>query len=76
MTCACVQVGGGNFFFPLCLAGLCEVVILSVDCLVCIFVLLVIWIGPPAQDAAGSWIMPGLAYRWLPLWEFSLINSP
>ena len=51
-------------------------VILSADCLVCIFVLLVVWIRPPAQDAAGSLVIPGLVYRWLPLWEFSLINTP
>ena len=52
-------------------------VILSADDWVCIFVFcLVFWMRHPAQDATGSWVMPGLVYKWLPLWEFSLCDAP
>ena len=60
----------------LCLcACLCEVVVLSADDLDCILVLFVVWMRHPAQDTAGNWVMPSLVYRWLPVWEFSLINT-
>ena len=39
---------------------------------VCIFVLFVVWMRCPAQDATGSWVMLGLVCEWLPLWEFYL----
>ena len=39
-------------------------VILFADDLVCVFVLFVVWMRPPAMHAAG------IVYR--PLWEFSL----
>ena len=30
----------------------------------------------PAQSAAGGWVMPGLIFKWVPLCEFSLFDSP
>ena len=30
----------------------------------------------PAQGATGHWVMLGLVYKWLPLWEFSLFATP
>ena len=53
-----------------------ELVILSVDDWVCIFVLCVICMRCPDQGATGSWVIPGLVYKWLPLWEFSLFDTP
>ena len=41
--------------------------------MVCLFVA---WMRHPARGAAGSWVMPGLVYKWSPLWEFSLIDTP
>ena len=65
------------FFLPLLWAGLIEVVILSAaDDWVCIFVLFVLWMRHPAQCATGSWMMLGLVYKWLLLWEFSLFDTP
>ena len=52
------------------------VLILSADDWVCIFVLFVLWMRHPAQRATGIWVMPGLVYKWLPLWEFSLLTTP
>ena len=40
------------------------------------FVLFVVWMRRPAHGAAGSWMMPGLVYKWLPLWDLSSIDSP
>ena len=51
-------------------------VILSTDDLVCIFVLFVVCMRSPAQGPTGSWVIPGLVYKWLPLWEFSLFDAP
>ena len=51
-------------------------VILSADDWLCIFVLLDIWMKHPVQDATGSWVMSGLVFKWLPLWEFSLFDTP
>ena len=77
MTCACALVGGGTFFFFFCLwwSGLYKVVILFADDWVCVFVLFVVRMRCPALDAAGSCVMPGLVYKWRPLWEFSLVNT-
>ena len=36
----------------------------------------VVWMMHPAQSATGSWVMPGLVYKWLPFWDFSLFNTP
>ena len=52
-----------------------EVAILFTDDWVCVFILFVVWVRHPTLGAAGSWVMPGV-YRWEPLWEFSLINTP
>ena len=41
------------FVFPLC-TGLCEVVILSADNWVCIFVLFIVWMRHPAQSDANA----------------------
>ena len=30
----------------------------------------------PAQDATGGWVMPGLIFKWFPLCEFSLFDTP
>ena len=30
----------------------------------------------PAQGATGGWVMPGLAFKWVPLYEFSLFDTP
>ena len=51
-------------------------VILSTDDLVCIFVVFVVWMRRPAQGATGSWVMLDLVDKWLPLWEFSLFDTP
>ena len=51
-------------------------VILSSDDLVCIFILFVVWMKCPAQGAIGGWLMPGLVFKWFPLHEFSLFDTP
>ena len=51
-------------------------VIGSADDWVCIFVLFVVCMRCPAQSATGSWMMPGLVFRWFPLCEFSLFDTP
>ena len=51
-------------------------VILSADDWVCIFVLFVVWMRCPAQGATGVWVMPGLVFKWFPLGEFSLSDTP
>ena len=58
------------------MARLSEVVILSADDWVCIFVLFVVWIRCPAQGASSGWVMPGLVFKWFPLCEFSLFDAP
>ena len=70
--------GGRRWVFSPYWAGLCEAVCfgVSADDQVYVFVLLVVWVRHPAQDAASSWVMLGLGYRWRPLWEFSLVNTP
>ena len=30
----------------------------------------------PAEGATGGWVISGLVYKWLPLWEFSLFDTP
>ena len=54
----------------------CEVVILFVDDCVCVCVLFVVWMRCPAQGATGGWVMPGLVFKWFPLCEFSLFDTP
>ena len=51
-------------------------VILSANDLVCIFVLFVVQMRCPAQDATGGWVMLGLVFKWFPLCEFSLFETP
>ena len=47
--------------------------ILSADDSVCVFVF---WIRSPAQGATGGWVMPGLVFKWFPVCEFSLFDTP
>ena len=49
------------------MAGLSEVIILSADDWVCIFVFFVVWMRRPAQGSIGSWVILGLIYMWLAL---------
>ena len=30
----------------------------------------------PAQGTTGGWVMPGLVFKWFPLCEFSLFDTP
>ena len=30
----------------------------------------------PEQGASGGWVMPGLEFKWFPLCEFSLFDTP
>ena len=30
----------------------------------------------PTESATGGWVMPGLVFKWLPLCEFSLFDTP
>ena len=41
-----------------------------------IFVFFVVLMRRPAQGATGGWVMPGLVFKWLPLCEFSLFDTP
>ena len=50
-------------------------VILSVDDWFCVFVLFVVWMRHPAQGATGGWVIPGLVFKWFPLWKFSLFAT-
>ena len=65
-----------SFFFFLRWARLSEVVIMSADDWVCIFVLFVVWMRCPVQSATGIWGMLGLVLKWFHLWEFSLVDTP
>ena len=49
---------------------------MSADDLVCIFVSFAVWMRHPAQGATGDWVMPGLVFKWFPLWKFSLFDIP
>ena len=51
-------------------------VFLSAEDWVCIFVLFVVWMRHAAQNATDGWVMPGLVFKWFPLWEFSLFDTP
>ena len=51
-------------------------VILSADDCVCVFALLVVYMKCPTQGATGGWVMPGLAFKWFSLCEFSLSDTP
>ena len=42
--------------------------------LLCLF--LVVYMRCPAQDANVGWVMLGLVFKWFPLCEFSLFDSP
>jgi len=52
------------------------VVILSDDDWDFIFVLFVDLIRCPAQGATGGRVMPGFVFKWFPLCEFSLFDTP
>ena len=56
--------------------GQSELLLLSADDWVCIFVLFVVWMRHPAQGATGGWVMLGLVFKWFPLCEFSLFDTP
>ena len=58
------------------MARLSEVVILCANGWVCIFVLFVVQMRHPAQGATGGWEMLGLIFKWFPLCEFSLFDTP
>ena len=51
-------------------------VILFVDDCFCVCFLFVVWMRCPAQGATGGWVMPGLVFKWFPLCEFSLFDTP
>ena len=51
-------------------------VILSADDWVCNFAVFVVWMRRPAQDATCSWVMLGLLFKWFPLCEFLLFDTP
>ena len=55
---------------------LCEVVILSAEDWVRIFVSFVVYMRHPTQGDTDGWVMPGLVFKWLPLCEFSLFDTP
>ena len=63
------------FVFPL-IGKASEVVVLSADDWVCIFVLFVVSMRHPALRATGGWVMLGLVFKWFPLCEFSLFDTP
>ena len=50
--------------------------LLSADDCVCIFVLFLAEMRCPAQGATGGWVIPGLVFKWFPLCEFSLVDTP
>ena len=81
MICARILIGGDELFFvfvfvSLLCTGLSEVVILSADNWVCIFVLFVVWMRHPEEGATDSWMMLGLIDKCLPLRDFSLFDIP
>lgn len=47
---------------------------MSIDDLLYILILLVVWVKFFALFAAGSWMVLGLGYKWRPSWEFLLID--
>ena len=63
------------FFFPLMGKAERGVILSAVDW-VCIFVLFVVWMRYISQGATGGWMMPDLVFKWFPLCEFSLFNTP
>ena len=54
---------------------LSEVVVLSADNWVCIFVLFVVLTRHPAQGAIGGWVILGLVCKWSPLCEFLVFDT-
>ena len=57
-------------------ARLSEVVILSADYCVCIFVWFVVYVKCPAKGATGGWVMLSFVFKAFPLCEFSLSDTP
>ena len=51
-------------------------VILSADDWVFSFVLFVFQMRHPAQVATGGWVIPGLVFKWFPLCESSVFDTP
>jgi len=52
------------------------VIILSADDWVGIFILFIVWMMCPSQGSTGGWVIRGLVFKWFPLWEFSLFDTP
>ena len=65
-----------SFLFVFPLMGKAELVILSADDWVCIFILFDVWMRLPVQGATGGWVMSGLVFKWFLMWEFSLSDTP
>ena len=70
----CADFLFGCLFF-LWWARLSEVVILSADYLVCIFILFVVQMRCPTQGATDDWVMAGLVFKWFPLWVLTIWYS-
>ena len=51
-------------------------VILSAGDWVCIFFLFAVWMEHSAEGTTGDWVMLGLVFKWFPLGEFSLFDTP
>ena len=49
---------------------------MSADDWVCIFVLLAVQMRFPAQGTTGGWVMLGLVFKWFPLCDFPLFDTP
>ena len=49
---------------------------LSADDWVYVFILLVVWMKCPAQVIISGYVMLGLVFKWFPLCEFSLCDTP
>ena len=66
-----------SFFclFFLWWARLNELLILSADDWVCVFVVCCLY-EAACKRATGGWMMPGLVFKWFPLCEFSLFDTP
>ena len=68
-----------EFLFFVCFSSdgqMNELSILFAGDWVCIFVLFVVCLWSPEQGATGSWVLPGLVFKWFPLWKFSLFDTP
>ena len=78
---SCLHSGGRKWVFLSWWAEPCDVACfgasmwgMSIDELLYILILLVVWVKFSALCAAGSWMVLGLGYKWKPSWEFSLID--